>query len=530
MLDLLFSNISVVDGTGKPAKIMDVGVKDGKVTFRTDEPTKEIISGEGLTLCPGFIDVHSHDDYCIGKYPATICKIGQGVTTEVAGNCGDSAYPVNPEFLDEMKVFANVTKDYLTMPYQGFANLKEYRAYSETVDMKKNMATLVGHNTLRLSVMGTADRKPTKDEMAQMKEVLRTAMEQGAFGFSTGLVYVPGVYADREEIVELCKVIAPYGGIYATHMRDEADRFLESVEESIDIAEQAGVALQISHFKVRGKKNWGKSAEAFRLIEEAEKHGVKIMVDMYPYDACMSGVSVCIPPEHFSDGMDALLTRLRDPSFRRQVAAEMNDPEKEYDNFYLAAGGFDRILITTCPATPEQEGLTVAEAAERAGKYPMDLFFDTLIANRGLYNGIFFAMDEKEMEEIYRNRRTVVGTDGLCFDVKNNGHPRTWATFVKTLTDLSEAKGLVTFEEAVNKQTARPAEFWGFTGKGKIAEGYDADLVLMDRSQLKDIATYTDSNRNPEGILAVYVAGQCEYKDGAMTDVNAGRILVRNPQ
>lgn len=527
MLDLLFKNISVVDGSGEPARVADVGVLNGKITFQTDDSAREVVDGKGKTLCPGFIDVHSHDDYCIGRYPATICKIGQGVTTEVVGNCGDSAYPVNPKFLEEMKVFANVTKDYVNMPYWTFTNLDEYAEYSETLDMKVNMATLVGHNTLRLSVMGIDNRAPTEEEMEQMKAVLRKAMEQGAYGFSTGLVYIPGVYADVEELAELCKVIAPYGGIYATHMRDEAENIVESVEESIYVAEKAGVPLQISHFKVQGCQFWGKSKEAIRLIEEAIGRGVKIMVDMYPYDACMSGVSVCIPPQYFSNGMDVLLNQLKDPAFRKQVASEMEDPNTEYNNFYLAASGFEGILITTCPNTPEAEGMTVAEYARICGKDPMDVFFDTLIANRGVYNGIFFAMDEKEVEQIYCYPRAVVGTDGLCFDVKNNGHPRTWGTFAKTLTCYVEEKQLVTFEQAIRKQTAMTAIYWGLTGKGKIAEGYDADLVLLDRSKLKDIATYSDPNRNPEGIETVYVLGQCEYRNGELTGAAHGKILRR---
>lgn len=527
MLDLLFRNVSVVDGSGGPARIADVGVVNGKITFKTDGDAAQVIDGSGKTLCPGFIDVHSHDDYCIGRYPATICKIGQGVTTEVVGNCGDSAYPVNPAFLDEMKVFANVTKDYVNMPYWTFRNLDEYTEYSKTLDMKINMATLVGHNTLRLSVMGVEDRKPTSNELAEMKRVLRTAMEEGAYGFSTGLVYIPGVYADVEELVELCKVIAPYGGIYATHMRDESGGLVESVKESIYVAETAGVPLQISHFKVRGRPFWGKTKEALRLIEEAIGRGVKILLDMYPYDACMSGVSVCIPPQYFASGMDALLERLKEPAFRKHVAAEMNDPNTDYDNFYLSAGGFEGILITTCPNTPEAEGMTVAEFARKCGKDPMDAFFDTLIANRGVYNGIFFAMDEQEVEDVYCHPRTVVGTDGLCFDVNNNGHPRTWGTFVKTLTDFAGTKKLVTFEQAVRKQTAMTAEYWGLTKKGRIAEGYDADLVLLNREKLQDLATYSDPNRNPAGIEAVYVLGQCEYAQGKLTDVSCGKILRR---
>jgi len=524
MLDILFKNISVADGTGNAAEVKDVGVKDGRITFQYGD-AKEVIDGTGLTLTPGFIDVHSHDDYCIGCYPAAICKIGQGITTEVVGNCGDSAYPVNPARKNEMGVFANMTTNLLEMPYETFTDLDGYAAYSETVPMPINMATLIGHNCLRFAVMGTADRKPTPEEMEQMKALLKTCMEQGAYGLSTGLVYIPGVYADEEEIIELCKVIAPYGGIYATHMRDEAKYLVRSVEESIRIAETAGVKLEISHFKARGKQNWGSGKEAIRKIEEAVKRGVQIEFDLYPYEANMSGVSVCIPPKYFARGMDQLLEDLKDDAFRRQVFAEMADPDCKYDNFYQCAGGFEHILITTSPAMPEAEGKTIAEHARMLGKKPEDAFFDALIANKGVYNGIFFSMDEKEMEAIYCHPLAVAGTDGLCFDVGVSGHPRTWNTFVRTLETYADKKGLLSFEEAVRKQTFNPCRYWGLEGKGLIAEGYDADLVLMDRTKLKEVATYSDPNRNPEGILAVYVSGKCQYKDGKIAAETCGSIL-----
>lgn len=525
MLDILFRNVTVTDGSGGPSYVGSVGVKDGKITFDVDQAAVEIVEGEGLTLCPGFVEAHSHGDMSIGCYPATICKIAQGITSEIGGQCGDGCFPVDARFIDDMSVFANMTHDYLHMPYDTFTDLEGYITYAETQKLAMNMATLIPHNNLRLSVMGVEDRAPTAEEMELMKERVRQCMEQGAFGLSTGLVYIPGVYADVEEIVELCKAMAPYGGIYATHMRDQADKMVESVQESIYVAEKAGVPLVISHFKATGMPNWGKSKEALKLIEAAVERGVRILLDQYPYEAFMSGVSVCIPPWHFADGMDALLEKLKEPEFRKQVAAEMNDPASPYSNGYLHAGGFEGIFITFSPNEPAAEQKTVAAYAAELGRDPMDVYFDLLILNKGVYNGIFFAMDVEEVWDIYRHPLTVVGSDGLCFDVENKGHPRTWGTFVKTLDNFVGKQKLVSFEEAIKKQTSQTAEFWGLTGKGRIAEGYDADLVLLDRAKLKDNATFADPNQKPDGIEAVYVAGQCAYRDKQLTGVYNGHIL-----
>lgn len=529
MLDILFRNITVTDGSGKPSYVGSVGVKDGKITFAADENAAQIVEGEGLTLCPGFIDAHSHGDMSIGFYPATITKVCQGVTTEVAGMCGDGCFPIDKRFISELSVFANMTHDFLQMPYETFTDMAGYAAYAATQKLALNTATLIPHNNLRLSVMGVAHRAPTREEMEQMKDRVRKCMEQGALGLSSGLVYIPGVYADVEELVELCKAMAPYGGIYATHMRDQGAGLVESVKESIYVAETAGVPLVISHFKAVGKANWGSSVEARRLINEAADRGVRILLDMYPYEAFMSALSVCIPPWHFADGMDALLERLKEPEFRKQVAAEMNDPNGGYTNGYLNAGGFDGIFITYSPNEPAAEQKTLAEYARSLGKDPMDVCFDLLIANRGVFNGVFFSMDLAEVEDIYKDPRTVVGSDGLCFDVENKGHPRTWSSFVKTLTDYVD-KGLVTFEEAVKKQTYATAQFWGLTGKGLIAEGYDADLVILDRGKLKDLATFADPNRKPAGVEGVYVAGQCVYKDQNLTGIYPGKLLTKATQ
>ena len=525
MLDLLIKNASVVDGTGVPARICDVGVKDGTITLNTDCEAKEVIDASGLTLCPGFVESHSHGDMSIGTHHGTMCKVSQGVTTEVGGQCGQSSFPVDKRFLKELNGIMAFNADFANMPTEDFGDFDAYINYTKDLPLAMNMYLLVGHNTLRVSVMGVADRAPTAEEMQLMKDRLKVCMEQGAVGLSSGLIYIPGVYSTTEEVIELCKVIRPYGGVYATHMRNEARNVVESVREAIYIAEQAGVPLVVSHHKVCGRAFWGKSEQTLKLIEEAAQRGLKVMVDQYPYEANQTALNVPIPPQYFAEGLPALVEKLKDPAFREKVAAEMNDPDGGYDNFYLNSGGFSGVFIVSSPNVPEAVGMFVSEYAKTVGKPDMDAYFDLLIANEGGGNGIYFAMDPKEVEKIYCYPRTVVGSDGLCFADSESGHPRAWGTFVKPLARFCLEKHLVSFEEAVKKQTSMTADFWGLKNKGRIAEGYDADLVLLDLANLKDTATWKDSNRKADGIEKVFVSGVCVYENKDLTGQYPGSVL-----
>ena len=526
MLDLLFRGASVVDGSGESARNIDVGVKDGRITLDVAGKTaKETIDATGLTLCPGFIDAHSHGDMGVGSIHNTTCKVSQGVTTEIGGQCGESAFPIDLRF-EQVHESMMGTTNFRRMPWRDFENFRQYADYANNLDLSINMCALIGHSTLRMSVMGVENRKPTAEELELMKERLKVAMEQGAMGLSSGLIYIPGVYADTEELVELCKVIKPYGGIYATHMRSEGDTVLSAIEEAITVAETAGVPLVISHHKVSGRANWGRSVETLALVENAVARGVKIMLDQYPYEASMTSLKTCIPPQYFADGIPALMEKLRDPQWRKQIAYEMYHPTGNYSGFE-SSGGPTGIFISACPNVPEAEGMFISEYAEKTGKDPVDAYFDLLLANDCLVSAIFFTMDIKDVERIYCHPLTAVGSDGLCYGLEEKAHPRAWGTFIRPLREFAEEKHLVTFEQAVRKQTAQAAEFWGLKDRGRIAEGYYADLVLLDRSKLCDRACYQDSNQKADGIEAVYVMGQCVYRDKELTGVYPGRLLRR---
>ena len=529
MLDLLFQNATVIDGTGGPSKHMSVGVKDGLIKLDIEEQeSHKTIDCRSLVLCPGFIESHSHGDMSIGSEYAALSKISQGITTEIVGQCGDSPFPIDMRFLDELQVIMGFSPDFFSMPYLEFESFSNFLKYANRTKLRINQFYLVGHNTLRTSVMGVENRQATSRELDMMKSRLREAMEAGAAGMSSGLIYVPGIYSEVEELVELCKVIKEYGGVYATHMRNEADEVVGAVEEAITVAEQSGVPLIISHHKICGRENWGKSKETLRLVDEAKKRGVKILMDLYPYEANMTAINVCIPPWHFSNGMPALLEKLADPLWRKKIEKEMKDPNSKYDNFYRNSGGFAGVFIASAPKTPDAEGKSVAEYAKQIGKTDFDAYFDVVLKNEGSGSGIYFAMDPDEVEKIYLHESTVVGSDGLPDAIGDKGHPRAWGSFIKTLRLYVKEKQLLSLEEAIRKQTSLTADFWGLKNVGRIQEDYRADLVLLDMDKLYDNASYTSSNAKADGVHSVYIAGELVYHEKELTDVFAGQTFVKN--
>ncbi len=534
MLDYLFVNATLVDGTGSLPYKGDLGVKDGRIVLGgvlVNENAQHIIDASGFHLCPGFIDAHSHGDQVLGAEDAIsgLCKISQGVTTEVTGQCGISPFPSRREHVEALRgVIKSFTVDSLYNRLEEFTDFKSFQAFARDLPKLGNYAFNLGHASLRAAVMGMASRAPSKDEMEHMKAYVAEAMENGCFGLSSGLIYAPSLYASTGELTELCKVLKPYGGIYATHMRSEADGVVEAVKEAIAIAEAAAVPLVISHHKICGKANWGASKTTLALIGEAVDRGVGITMDQYPYEATQTYFSGSIPPRYFTKGMDAFVSYLKDPAERARIKAEMLETPPAYNSLHYNSGGFSGMFIASSPNVPEARGLTVEQYAKRLGKDPFDTYFDLLAANRGGGLGAYFCLDKGELDAIYLNENTVVGSDGIVNSTEDPVHPRAFGTFVKALTLFWRDKGLVSFEKAIYKQTGLPAKRWGLKGKGQIAGGYDADLVLLNRDGLKDRATYADPRQLCEGIVLVMVNGVPVYEGGRLTGAHPGRVLLRN--
>lgn len=526
MLDLLFKDATVVDGTGNPAFTANVGVRDGRVVLPADGPAHRVVEAQGRVLCPGFIDAHSHGDQILGQEQAKLSKVSQGITTEIAGQCGGTMYPVSEEHLGDIQSLVSIGT--LTFPPDmgEYTDAKRYFERIEAIPLAANCKILIGHSTLRLAVMGYAERKPTPEEMERMKALVRGAMEQGALGLSSGLIYPPGCYADTDELAELAAVVRPYGGIYATHMRNESDNLVAAVREALEVGHRAGVPVEISHHKACGRQNWGLSGETLALVDAAVAEGMQVTIDQYPYTANMTNLNICIPPQYFDkEGAASMVAALKDPATRQKIREQMTAENPGYDNFYQNAGGFGGILVSGCPETPEADGKIIEDYAKFIGKDPFDAYFDILIANGEKANGIFFTIGEEDVFRIIQHPAACVGTDGSCRTMEEKTHPRAFGSFVRAICWFYKEKGLFTLEEMIQKLTSFPARRLGLPAKGVVADGYDADLLLLDMDALRDNASYETPTALCDGVDLVVVNGVPAYENKRLTGQNPGKIL-----
>ena len=386
----------------------------------------------------------------------------------------------------------------------NWTSYEKYFEYTNSCGKTMNVHFMVGHNALRIAVMGMENRPSTPKELDMMKGLLKEAMQSGAAGFSTGLIYTPGCYATPDEVLELAKVIAPFDGIYASHIRNEAEGVVESVREVIDIGRRAGVRTNISHHKVLGKKNWGKQRETLELIERA---------------------NACMPPWHLEGGYDALSEKLKSKEFRAQLKAEMENPATPYDNFLLNAGGWDGVYVTYTANTPQAKGKYISEYARLVNKDPWDAYFDMCVENNCSVCAVYSSMCDEDVCEIFKSLYCVVGTDGLARSLEDDGHPSACASFPHALTYFVKEKKIVTLEEAIRKMTGLTADYLNVKNKGYIKENYDADLVILDFDKLRDTATYDKPISYAEGINRVIVGGETVYKDMKLTGKYSGKVI-----
>ena len=567
-MDTLIRNGLVIDGTGAEAFRADVGITDGKIALfpggagaevlreiapqgtgadgdRTPQgigaaagtdaagsgsDTKgnrgpRVIDAAGKFVCPGFIDAHSHGDLIIGSESAHLFKTTQGVTTECMGQCGLSMVPAVPENLAASQNILTMGTTYFPEDMKNWSRYDKFLDYVKTQKLSANGKMYIGHSNLRIAVMGMANRPTTACELDIMKGILREAMEDGCAGFSTGLIYTPSCYARPEEIVELAKVIAPFDGIYASHMRNEGKEIVAAVKETIDVGRKAGVRVDLSHHKMVGRSYWGKYKETLALVHEANDEGIPVFLDQYPYERCMTTLNVCMPPWHFADGFSSMTGKLRDPAFRRQVKAEMTDPATPYDNYFLHCGGFDGIFVYLAAKTPEAEGRTLSEYAELLRKDPFEAFFDLCVANNCETGGVYAAMSDEDVCAIIKDPYCIVGSDGLTRSWDEKGHPRASGTFPHAITHFVKEKKLFTKEEMIRKMTGLSADLLRIRDRGYLRDGYAADLLVLDYENLRDTATYTNPNSMTEGIEHVFVNGQEVYAGKKFTGKWPGKIL-----
>lgn len=517
MLDLLIQNARIVDGTGMPAYYSHVGIREGKIAVIApviQEPAKQVMDAKGLTLTPGFIDSHSHDDMIMENAPGCPHKLEQGVTTQIVGMCGHSAAPLSERYYEEglricHALCANGVNTEQSSRCEFATYLKCLRNQFGT-----NMAFHIGHCTIRTAVMGFENRKPTAVELEQMKEHVRVAMEAGALGISFGMIYTPGIFADTEELIELCKVVAEYGGDMTIHMRNEGAHVVEAVQETLRIVRETGIRCVISHHKAGGCNNWGKVKQTLPLIEAINREGYTVFLDQYPYIASSTGLSSEIPAAFLSKSKQELRAILEEPTRRKAVVEAMvkgQDPEQV----------FKHLMIGASRAYPQYSGLMVPEAAKLHGKSRTDTILDVLLADDFASTEISFGMCEEDVEEVMAYPRTMIGTDGLWYPNTLGAHPRAFASFPRVLGHYVRERKVLSFEEAVRRMTSMPTALYGLIGKGLIRVGMDADFCLLDPDIIADAADYKHWNARCPGLKHVLVAGEVVVTDS----IHNGRLL-----
>lgn len=518
MVDLIIKNARIIDGTGAPWYRGDVAVEDGEIVcvgLLKGVDAKEVVDAQDQYLCPGFIDMHTHSDQTVFSYPLAESRVFQGITTEITGNCGISLAPVNPEKAD-------LLEKYTSHPVREWQSVGEYLDVLEKHEISVNTGVLVGHGAIRIAVMGFSDKKATEEEIRKMQALTRESMECGAFGISTGLIYPPGCYSDTEELIAIVGEVKPYGGYYATHMRDEKSRVVESVEESLRIARETGVPLHVSHHKVSYKPDWHTSCrKTIALMEEARREGIDVTADQYPYNASATNLSVNLPTWAFEGGVEKLLERLRDPEIRTQLEENTNASHE---------GRWDTIYVS-CLKTEENawmQGKSIVEIAETLGKDNYaSVLIDIVLAEDNEVDEICFGMCEEDVEYIMTKEFVMTGSDGsaMSLDFPGKPHPRNFGTFVRTLSHYCRDRGLFSLERAVQRQSALPAARLGLSDRGLIKSGMKADLVLFDFEKLEDLPDYQKAQRACSGIRRVYVNGILTVIDGTHTGAKAGMIL-----
>lgn len=527
MLDLILRNGRIVDGTGNPWFVGDVGVKDGLIAAvgRLDVEARDVIDVGRQVIAPGFIDGHCHSDLMIFDYPKSEIKLRQGVTTEVLGNCGLAPAPFVPERAEQLQSYVQpvLGKTDWAWPWQ---TVEQYMAALERAAISENVATYVAHGALRIAVMGFDNRPARPDELDRMKAMLDAGMQAGAIGLSIGLLYAPGSYTAKEELAELCSVLPKYNGLLSTHIRGEGNNLIPSVREVIWIAERAGVPLHVSHLKAAGKANWGKVLEAMELIEAARARGLDVTCDVYPYHAGSTTLTTVLPPWVLERGIEGALEAFRDPALRKRIADELSREQETWDNL-VCSTGWQSVVVSAVHREENRhlEGRSIAEIAESRGQAPADCMMDLLLEEDGRISIVYFHMDEADVRQVVAYEKSLIASDSLTCET-GKPHPRLYGTFPRVFAKYVRDEGVLSLEEAVRKVTSFPAARFKLGKRGLIAPGYAADLTVFDPDTIRDQATYEEPRQYPRGISNVIVGGRPTLRGDRHTQETAG-ILIR---
>ena len=486
--DVLIRGGTVVDGTGAPRARADVAIRGDRIAAigsLADAEASRVIDAGGLTIAPGFIDVHSHDDAACLTTPLDF-KLMQGVTTDVLGNCGAGIAPYNPKQPANM-IVGNVLGE---MPEATWRTFGEFMRVVEQANPAINVACLVPHGAVRYATLGMKSRAPSDAELDQMREHIDEGMAAGAVGLSTGLIYPPGAFASTDEVIECAKIAAQHGGVYVSHIRNEGDRLIEAMEEALHIGKQGELPVQVSHHKAGSPAVWGKVRETIAMMDARRAAGQDVTFDVYPYTAASTVLSAFAAA---AEGLD-----------------------------------FDLVLLATVPGHEELEGKTLRESSDILG-VPAEQAASRILRDSPGTTAIFFLMNEDDIRIVISQPECMIGSDGLPTP-GGKPHPRLYGTFPRVIQRYVREEAVLSLEEAVRKMTSLPADRFKLAGRGRIAEGAFADLVVFDPAKIEDVATYDEPRQYPTGIEYVLVNGNIAAESGRQAERSSGRLLRRGQE
>lgn len=532
--DLIIKDGRIVDGSGNPWYKADIMVDEGKIVKigLTDEETKRVISAKGLMVAPGFIDAHSHTDHNTLLYREMENITRQGITTAVAGQCGSSPAPISEKNREQaQKEIDGWIPEGMELEIT-WSTFEEYLKEEEKKGLGANVAHLVGHGAIRGAGVGLEARNPTPDELETMKEMTAEAMEAGAYGLSSGLIYPPGIYADTGELVELSKVAAGYGGVYDSHIRGEGKTLMKALEEAIVIGEKAGIPVQISHHKVASRSLWGKSRETLEMFEKARGRGVDVTIDQYPYKAGSTGLITLLPPWAHDGGKEEALRRLQDMALREEMRKDIERGIPGWENF---AGelGWGNVYVSYVKTDENKhiEGMNIVEVKEcRGSEDEFTALSELLLEEEGSAGMVIFYGDEEDVRLIMKHPLHMVGTDAGSCTVegpfsKGKPHPRHYGTYPRILGTYVRKEKVLRLEDAVRKMTSFPAQRFGILDRGLIRTGMWADIVIFNFNEISENSTYKNPHQFPSGINYVIVNGQVTIDNGKYSGILAGKTL-----